>query len=41
LVQAGVKEVVFGLGKTSMPTAEFVAAFDMFNEAGVDAWSFE
>ncbi len=41
LVQAGVKEVVFGPGKTSMPTAEFVAAFDMFNEAGVDAWSFE
>jgi dCMP deaminase len=41
LVQAGVKAVIFGPGKTSMPTEEFVSAFKMFEEAGVDARSFE
>lgn len=35
LIQAGIKEVVVGLGTTSMPKDEFAAAADMFREAGV------
>lgn len=35
LIQAGVKAVVFGPGKTSMPAEEFTAAGQMFSEAGV------
>lgn len=36
LIQAGVCEVVFGPGTTSMPKEEFEAAWTMFGEAGVD-----
>jgi len=35
LIQAGVVEVVYGPGTTSMPEAEFAAAEEMFNEAMV------
>ena len=35
LIQAGVKTVIFGPGKTSMPAEEFTAASEMFSEAGV------
>ncbi len=35
LVNAGVRAVHFGPGKTSMPEDEFVAARTMFHEAGV------
>lgn len=35
LIQAGVREVRFGPGTTSMPDDEFAAAHDMFHEAGV------
>jgi dCMP deaminase len=35
LIQAGVKEVIFGPGKTSMAAEEFAAAAEMFSEAGV------
>lgn len=35
LIQAGVRRIVFGPGKTSMPVAEFEAAAVMFAEAGV------
>jgi dCMP deaminase len=35
LIQAGVKEVRFGPGTTSMPAEEFEAATVMFAEAGV------
>lgn len=35
LIQAGIKRVVFGPGKTSMPPEEFEAAATMFQEAGV------
>jgi dCMP deaminase len=36
LIQAGIKRVVFGDGKTSMPDDEFEAAAVMFREAGVE-----
>lgn len=35
LIQAGITEVVFGSGQTSMAQEEFLAARDMFAEAGV------
>ena len=35
LIQAGIKYVVYGEGKTSMPAEEFEAASIMFYEAGV------
>lgn len=35
LIQAGIKKVVYGPGKTSMPAEEFEAARQMFTEAGV------
>ena len=35
LIQAGVKAVVHGGGKTSMPDDEFAASYLMFSEAGV------
>lgn len=35
LIQAGVYQVVYGNGTTSMPEAEFSAAAEMFAEAGV------
>ena len=35
LIQAGVREVIFGPGTTSMPDEEFTAAQIMFTEAGV------
>ncbi len=35
LIQAGVKQVVYGKGETSMPKEEFWAAERMFHEAGV------
>ena len=38
LIQAGVVEVVYGPGKTSMPEAEFEAAETMFAEASVILW---
>jgi dCMP deaminase len=40
LIQAGIQEVVFGPGKTSMPTEEFLAAGVMFEEANVEQKSF-
>lgn len=36
LVNAGVKTVVCGDGKTSMPPEQFEVAMTMFNEAGVE-----
>lgn len=41
LIQAGVLEVVFGDGTTSMAVEEFNAAKNMFNEAGVELVDFE
>lgn len=38
LIQAGIKRVVFGPGRTSMPPEEFEAAKTMFTEAGVTAF---
>lgn len=38
LIQAGVVEVIYGPGKTSMPEAEFEAAETMFAEASVILW---
>lgn len=35
LIQAGIRKVVYGPGKTSMPAEEFGAARTMFEEAGV------
>jgi dCMP deaminase len=35
LIQAGIRAVFFGPGKTSMPTEEFIAAATMFREAGI------
>ena len=35
MIQAGIKKVVYGPGKTSMPDEEFTAAKTMFEEAGV------
>lgn len=35
MIQAGIKRVVIGSGKTSMPDEEFEAAHTMFDEAGV------
>lgn len=35
LIQAGVSEVIYGPGVTSMPPEEFDAALQMFEEAGV------
>jgi dCMP deaminase len=35
LIQAGIRKVVYGPGKTSMPAEEFDAARAMFSEAGV------
>lgn len=40
LIQAGVSKVVYGSGKTSMPDQEFIAAADMFSEAGVRCEAF-
>ena len=37
LIQAGIGEVVYGAGATSMPDDEFEAARQMFAEAGVKA----
>lgn len=36
LIQAGVRKVFYGTGKTSMEADEFMAAGVMFDEAGVD-----
>ena len=36
LIQAGIKRVAFGPGRTSMPADEFEAAATMFAEAGVE-----
>jgi dCMP deaminase len=41
LIQAGIREVVYGFGKTSMPAEEFKAAAVMFEEAGVDTFCFD
>lgn len=35
LIQAGIKEIYIGTGKTSMPQEEFDVSSQMFNEAGV------
>lgn len=35
MIQSGVKKVICGAGKTSMPEEEFTAAQTMFEEAGV------
>lgn len=35
LIQAGIKHVIYGQGKTSMPEEEFKIAFQMFDEAQV------
>lgn len=35
IIQAGIREVVYGPGTTSMPDEEFAAALTMFREAGV------
>lgn len=35
LIQAGIRRVFYGPGKTSMPADEFEAALTMFGEAGV------
>lgn len=35
LIQAGIKQVIYGPGTTSMPDEEFAAARIMFKEAGV------
>lgn len=36
LIQAGIRRVIYGPGKTSMPAEEFEAARTMFAEAGVE-----
>ena len=41
LIQAGIHEVIYGAGTTSMPSAEFEAARVMFDEAGVAALAIE
>jgi len=41
LIQAGVRRIVFGPGKTSMPVEEFEAAAIMFCEAGVSVEGME
>lgn len=38
LIQAGVKEVHYGPGETSMPSEEFEAARVMFGESGVTSY---
>lgn len=38
LIQAGIVGIVYGPGKTSMPEAEFDAAREMLEEAGVTMW---
>lgn len=40
LIQAGIRKVVYGPGKTSMPAEEFEAARTMFDEAGVKLEAF-
>lgn len=35
LIQSGIRRVVYGPGTTSMPPDEFLAAHEMFGEAGV------
>jgi dCMP deaminase len=40
LIQAGISEVVYGDGKTSMPEDEFKAAHHMFLEAGVQVTAY-
>ncbi len=39
LIQAGVRKVVYGAGKTSMPPEEFAAAAVMFDEAGISVYA--
>ena len=41
MIQAGIQQVCFGDGKTSMPKEEFDAAYDMFVEAGVWIHNYE
>ena len=41
LIQAGVRTVVFGPGRTSMPPEEFESARDMFHEANVQLTPYE
>lgn len=41
LIQAGIKELYIGSGKTSMPQEEFDVSSQMFNEAGVYLHSLE
>lgn len=41
LIQAGIEQVFIGDGTTSMPEEEFVAAAQMFREAGVKMWYIE
>lgn len=41
LIQAGIVEVVFGPGKTSMPSEEFLVAAQMFSEAKVRVTEFQ
>lgn len=41
LIQAGIKEVIVGLGTTSMPEEEFDVAKQMFTEAGVKVRKYE
>lgn len=41
IIQAGIRAVYFGPGKTSMPQAEFEAADAMFREAGVQVVAIE
>lgn len=38
MIQAGIREVVYGGGTTSMPLEEFEAAAQMFKEAGVQTY---
>lgn len=40
LIQAGIRKVIYGPGKTSMPDEEFTAAKTMFAEAGVEIEAF-
>lgn len=40
IIQAGIKYVVVGSGVTSMPAEEFIAAAEMFAEAGVVVMSY-
>ena len=41
LIQAGIAAVFYGPGTTSMPAAEFEAAREMFEEAGVSVRAWE